>query len=345
MPAGRHGQRSTSATGRPGRGQVAAGDPGDAGRRRRARRDAVHARDAPPRGPPVHGLAPRRQDLRHGRRDRQPPPGRDRLPRRPALRRLRPRRLPGRLPALLQGSLAAPRRRRRWRRRDSSASPSPELEAVAEAGTRTVRDGETEEVWRCQATEALKASSICARSRTRPVLARVPQRQLRPAAVHRPDGSRAGDGDRAPDPPAQAAAASRARPEGARRASRSTCSRASSSRSGPRPRSRRRSTTRASTAASPSTARCFRYCGRTLRVKDRVNLLIDETTGRMLRIPKDCLILEGSVCSGECSTGRWFCPREIYPFWREAWLRAGRGLRPASARERRDERCRRAACG
>ena len=28
----------------------------------------------------------------------------------------------------------------------------------------------------------------------------------------------------------------------------------------------------------------------------------------------------GPVCSGECSTGRWFCPRAIYPFWREAWL-------------------------
>ena len=44
----------------------------------------------------------------------------------------------------------------------------------------------------------------------------------------------------------------------------------------------------------------------------------------MLKIPKDCLILEGAVCSGERSTGRWFCPREIYPFWREAWLRASR---------------------
>ena len=36
--------------------------------------------------------------------------------------------------------------------------PSPALEAVTEAGTRTVREGETEEVWRCQATEALKAT-------------------------------------------------------------------------------------------------------------------------------------------------------------------------------------------
>ena len=33
----------------------------------------------------------------------------------------------------------------------------------------------------------------------------------------------------------------------------------------------------------------------------------------MLKIPKDCIILEGAVCSGERSTGRWFCPREIYP--------------------------------
>ena len=63
------------------------------------------------------------------------------------------------------------------------------------------------------------------------------------------------------------------------------------------------------------------YCGQTLRVKRRVDRLIDETTGRMLKIPKDCIILDGPVCSGECSTGRWFCPREIYPYWREAWLR------------------------
>jgi hypothetical protein len=62
------------------------------------------------------------------------------------------------------------------------------------------------------------------------------------------------------------------------------------------------------------------YCGRTLRVKDRVERIIDDETGRMLKIPKDCLILEGSVCSGVRSTGRWFCPREIYPFWREAWV-------------------------
>lgn len=62
------------------------------------------------------------------------------------------------------------------------------------------------------------------------------------------------------------------------------------------------------------------YCGKTLRVKDSVQQIISEETGRMMKIPKDSLILEGAVCSGVRSTGRWFCPREIYPFWREAWL-------------------------
>jgi hypothetical protein len=63
------------------------------------------------------------------------------------------------------------------------------------------------------------------------------------------------------------------------------------------------------------------YCGRVVRVKDRVQRIIDDRTGRLIEIPSDCLILEGVVCSGERSHGRWFCPREIYPYWREAWVR------------------------
>jgi hypothetical protein len=61
-------------------------------------------------------------------------------------------------------------------------------------------------------------------------------------------------------------------------------------------------------------------CGQTFRVKARVTNLIEESTGRMITIKRDAIILEGGVCSGECSTGRWFCPREIYAYWREAWL-------------------------
>ena len=63
------------------------------------------------------------------------------------------------------------------------------------------------------------------------------------------------------------------------------------------------------------------YCGQTYQVKERVQQIIDERTGRMIHIARDCLILEDVVCSGEWSVGRWFCPRAIYPYWREAWLR------------------------
>lgn len=63
------------------------------------------------------------------------------------------------------------------------------------------------------------------------------------------------------------------------------------------------------------------YCGRTFRVRDRVQRIIDDKTGRMLKISKDCVILHGAVCSGERSPGTWFCPRQIFPYWREAWLR------------------------
>jgi hypothetical protein len=64
----------------------------------------------------------------------------------------------------------------------------------------------------------------------------------------------------------------------------------------------------------------LRYCGQTLRVKARVNHIIEESSGRLIHIKRDAIILEGGVCSGECSTGRWFCPREIYAYFREAWL-------------------------
>ena len=64
----------------------------------------------------------------------------------------------------------------------------------------------------------------------------------------------------------------------------------------------------------------IRYCGGTYRVKRPVRHIIDEGSGRMIDISTDCFVLDGVVCTGECSRARWFCPRGIYPFWREAWL-------------------------
>ena len=55
------------------------------------------------------------------------------------------------------------------------------------------------------------------------------------------------------------------------------------------------------------------YCGQTLRVKDTVDRIIDDKTGRMLKIPKDCLILEGAVCSGERTRGLLVLPAGDLP--------------------------------
>jgi hypothetical protein len=59
------------------------------------------------------------------------------------------------------------------------------------------------------------------------------------------------------------------------------------------------------------------YCGRQARVLARVDRIIDEKTGRMLKL-RDCIILEDVWCQG---TFRALCRRKIYTYWREAWLR------------------------
>jgi hypothetical protein len=59
------------------------------------------------------------------------------------------------------------------------------------------------------------------------------------------------------------------------------------------------------------------YCGRQAPVLARVDRIIDEKTGRMLRL-RDCIILEDGWCQG---TFRALCRRKIYTYWREAWLR------------------------
>jgi hypothetical protein len=60
------------------------------------------------------------------------------------------------------------------------------------------------------------------------------------------------------------------------------------------------------------------YCGRQFQVLRRVERIIDERTGRMMMLPRDCIILSGVTCQ---SIYHRFCPRAIYPYWREIWLR------------------------
>ena len=62
----------------------------------------------------------------------------------------------------------------------------------------------------------------------------------------------------------------------------------------------------------------LKYCGTRGRVLRRVEHIIDEDSGKMLHIKGDCIILDGVVCTGDYHRS---CPRRIYPYWREAWLK------------------------
>jgi hypothetical protein len=204
---------------------------------------------------------------------------------------------------------------------DASSDGQSNLENLVRGGTRAVRElaGEQAEVWRCQATEAFKASEpmkasdlsqywrelrngnfgrlrfigLLIRGFVMEVASRLGL--LKPLPLRGPGGTAA---------PAQSPKL--------------------------KPGDRVRVRPPAEIAATLDESGLNRglsfdremlpYCGRTFRVKDSVQQIIDDKTGRMMKIPKDSLILDGVVCSGERSTGRWFCPRQIYPFWREAWL-------------------------
>jgi hypothetical protein len=62
------------------------------------------------------------------------------------------------------------------------------------------------------------------------------------------------------------------------------------------------------------------FCGKTFRVLKRVQQIIDERTGTLLRFETDAIILESVTCQARYSHCRKFCPRSIFPYWREIWL-------------------------
>jgi hypothetical protein len=205
---------------------------------------------------------------------------------------------------------------------DESNEGTVELEHLARAGTHTVREvgGDRSEVWRCQATEAFNASAPLKTSNlpqywreltngnfgllrfigiaTRGFVMEIARRVglLKPLPLQGPGGQskapkrldvRPGDLVQVLSPTEIAATLDE----------------------------------RGHNRGLSFDREMLPYCGRTFRVRDRVQRIVDDKTGRMLTIPKDCLILDGVVCSGERTAGSWFCPRQIYPFWREAWLR------------------------
>ena len=62
------------------------------------------------------------------------------------------------------------------------------------------------------------------------------------------------------------------------------------------------------------------YCGGTYRVLKRVTRIINEKTGEIQEMKNPCMILDSVVCESRYANCRLFCPRAIYPFWREIWL-------------------------
>lgn len=62
------------------------------------------------------------------------------------------------------------------------------------------------------------------------------------------------------------------------------------------------------------------YCGGTYRVRTKIAKFINEKTGRMSKLKTPAVILEGAWCESRYSDCRMFCPRSIFPWWREIWL-------------------------
>jgi hypothetical protein len=62
------------------------------------------------------------------------------------------------------------------------------------------------------------------------------------------------------------------------------------------------------------------YTGTTARVLKRVQQIIDEKTGKMLKFKNEALILDNVVCQARYAKCRKLCPRAYYLYWREIWV-------------------------
>jgi len=59
------------------------------------------------------------------------------------------------------------------------------------------------------------------------------------------------------------------------------------------------------------------FCEQEARVRHRVERIIDEKSGRMLRFENPCIVLDDVTCTAAYHRQ---CPRGIYAYWREVWL-------------------------
>ena len=203
---------------------------------------------------------------------------------------------------------------------DDELDGGPELDRLTRRGARTLRvlDGATEEVWRCQATEALVATEALKTSNPAQYW-----RELRSGNVGPLHFLRAivygaffevavrsglkrrmpliGNGETPDRPPLGLAPGDVVRVRSPDEIVATLDSRGLN-------------------RGLSFDREMLPHCGRTYRVQARVRRIVDDRTGRVIEISRDCIILEGVTCSGERTVGCWFCPRAIYSYWREAWL-------------------------
>jgi hypothetical protein len=78
------------------------------------------------------------------------------------------------------------------------------------------------------------------------------------------------------------------------------------------------------------------YCGGIYRVLRRVNQIIDEKTGKMLNMKHPCIVLEGVACRSDYHR---LCPRAIYHYWRESWLKRATNIPSTVRSEQVAEMC------
>jgi hypothetical protein len=62
------------------------------------------------------------------------------------------------------------------------------------------------------------------------------------------------------------------------------------------------------------------FCGRTVRVRARVDAFVDERTGKLRTLKTPAVTLEGVWCTSRYSNKKMLCPRAIPSWWREVWL-------------------------
>lgn len=64
------------------------------------------------------------------------------------------------------------------------------------------------------------------------------------------------------------------------------------------------------------------FCGKSFRVRKRVQAIFDERAWRMLKI-KSTFLLDDCICEGRGMYDKEGCDRCCYYFWKEDWLRKG----------------------